>query len=343
MRHLLNTLYVTSEDVYLSLEGENIVASRNGEKLSRYPIHGISDIITFSYAGASPALMGKCAEMSIGLSFCKQNGRFLARISGCNNGNVLLRREQYRIADDKSRSSSIANLMIFGKVFNSRWVLERCLRDHGEKVDCDNVKNMSNEILSYLSKIRHISSLDELRGIEGHCSSLYFSAFDDLILVDKDIFYFKNRSKRPPLDKVNALLSFAYSMLASKCSSALESVGLDSYVGFLHQDRPGRYSLALDLMEELRAPLADRLVLTLINNRIIKNKHFDVLENGSVYLNDDGRKVFLKSWQERQQKEIVHPYLKEKIRWGLVPYVQSLLLARHIRGDIDKYPPFLWK
>ena len=343
MKHLLNTLYVTSKDVYLSLDGENIVASRSNEEICRFPLHGISDIIVFSYYGASPSLMGECAKRRIGLTFCTPNGKFLARIVGDNNGNVLLRREQYRIADNMEERCGIARNFIFGKIYNARWVLERGLRDHADKIDKDRVKEVSDKLKSALPDLRNILDEEKLRGVEGINSSLYFSVFDELILTNKDNFKYEVRTRRPPMDPVNALLSFAYTILAAKCSSALESVGLDSYVGFMHRDRPGRYSLALDLVEELRASLADRFVLTLINNKVVNKTHFLFMKDGAVFLNDDGRSIFLKHWQERMQEQLIHPFLSEKIQWGLVPYVQSLLLARFIRGDLDEYPPFLWK
>ena len=280
MKQLLNTLFVTSEDIYLSLDGENVVANRGGEAVARYPLHTLQSIVSFSYAGASPALMGACAQREIGLAFCSPRGKFLARVAGQAQGNVLLRRMQYRVADDPSQSCRVAGMMIFGKVYNAKWSVERTRRE---------------------------------------------------------------RSRRPPLDAFNALLSFAYSLLAHDCASALESVGLDAYVGYLHRDRPGRESLALDLMEELRPCFADRFVLTLINNRVLKAIDFDFRESGAVLLTDTGRRTFLQKWQERKKETITHPFLEEKIPWGLVPYVQSLLLARYLRSDLDDYPPFLWK
>lgn len=343
MKQLLNTLYVLSEDVYLALEGENVLAKKGDDIVSRYPLHGLADIISFSYAGASPALMHECTEKSIGLAFCSPSGKFLARVAGANNGNVLLRRQQYRLADNTCDRVRIARMFIFGKVFNSRWVIERCIRDHHDKIDSASMSSVSKELQAILGKIKYAPDNTEVLGYEGMAASLYFSVFDQLILTNKDVFKFTSRSQRPPLDRINALLSFAYSMLSLKCASALESVGLDSYVGFLHTDRPGRYSLALDLMEELRAPFADRFALTMINNKIIKESHFHISLNGAVMLNEEGKRLFLKYWQERFQDEIVHPFLNEKIKWGLVPYVQALLLARFIRGDIEDYPPFLWK
>ena len=233
--------------------------------------------------------------------------------------------------------------MIFGKVFNTRWILERALRDHAMRVDAEALKQASTRMAAQLPNIESAENLDVLRGLEGNASADYFSVFNELILVQDTEFVFDGRNRRPPRDNVNAMLSFAYALLANDCASALESAGLDAYVGFLHTDRPGRASLALDLMEELRGPVADRLVLTLINNRMVQDKHFDRREDGSVFLNADGRKILLTAWQNRKKEEITHPYLKEKIAWGLIPYAQSLLLARFLRGDLDGYPPFLCK
>lgn len=343
MRHLLNTLFVTSPQIYLSLDGENVVANQEKQILARYPLHTLSAILCFSYPGASPTLMGACAERGIALSFCTPRGKFLARVTGENNGNVCLRRTQYRTADDPEQCCSIARSMIFGKIYNARWTIERTYRDHGLRVDGEKLKSASQRLKSLLPSVAKETSLDSLRGLEGVAATEYFQVLDQMILNEKDTFYFHGRSRRPPMDPFNALLSFAYSMLAHDCASALESVGLDSYVGFLHQDRPGRTSLALDLMEELRPCLADRFVLTLVNTRKIKPSDFLQQENGSVLLQDDARKTFFKAWQEKKMTSITHPYLGEKIPWGLVPYLQALLLARHLRGDLEQYPPFLWK
>lgn len=343
MRKLLNTLYVTTAESYLSLDGENVVVQCEGEEKARFPLHTLENIIAFTYPGASPALMGACAKMSINLCFCTPNGRFLARATGKSSGNVLLRRTQYRLADDVQASCLIARNMIFGKVHNMRWTLERTLRDHGMRVDKEKLQNASAILQDALPKIQMQSVLDSLRGVEGETAAVYFSVFDMLILNNKETFYFHQRSRRPPLDKVNAMLSFAYSLLASDCAAALEAVGLDAFVGFMHRDRPGRSSLALDLMEELRPCMADRFVITLINNRMIKNGDFLEKESGAVTMTEQGRKNFLKAWQDRKRDIIKHPYLQEKIPWGLLPYVQALLLARYIRNDLDGYAPFLWK
>lgn len=343
MRKLLNTLFVTSEEAYLALETENVAVYIGEEKKAQYPLLVLESIISFSYKGASPALMGACARKGIQLTFLTPRGRFLARVCGLEQGNVLLRKEQYRLSDKLEKSCHIARNFIFGKVYNQRWVLERTLRDHRMRVDAAKLESASQALAGLLPAIETQTDLDSLRGLEGEASVRYFHVFDEMVLNQKADFLFDGRNRRPPTDNMNALLSFAYVLLSNDCASALESVGLDSYVGFMHRDRPGRTSLALDLMEELRAPMADRLCITLVNNRVLQDKHFERQESGAVFLGEDGRKLFLSAWQNKKKEEITHPYLKEKMAWGLVPYVQSLLLARCLRGDLDGYPPFLWK
>lgn len=343
MKRLLNTLYILSEDVYLTLDGENVVAKRGEKITARYPLHTLQSIIDFSYMGASPALLGKCTDMGVAFTFCSPRGRFLARVTGEANGNVLLRRKQYRVADDEEDSCLIAKNMIFGKLYNSKQSIERTRRDHALRVDCEALTSVSQLTAGLLPLVQKETRLDGLRGLEGVAANAYFSIFNELILNSKELFRFTVRSRRPPLDAVNALLSLAYSTLALDCASALESVGLDSYVGFLHRDRPGRTSLALDLMEELRPCMADRFVLTCINNRMFDRNDFDFRESGAVLLKDDSRRRFYRAWQERKKDELKHPYLGEKLQWGMIPYVQALLLARYLRGDLDAYPPFLWK
>ncbi len=343
MKKLLNTLYVTTPDRYLSLDGQNIVVKADKIEIARFPLHNFEAIVTFGYTGASPALMEACAKNGISLSFMSSNGKFLATIVGEIKGNVTLRKEQYRISDNVEESLKIARNMIIGKVYNSRWVLERAKRDHFARVDAEALRRVSEFTQEELKKLPLADSLDSVRGIEGSVASEYFSVFDELILQNKEDFYFKTRNKRPPQDNVNALLSFTYTLLAGMCSSALSAVGLDPYVGFLHTDRPGRASLALDLMEELRAVYADRFVITLINRRIVEAKDFLKQESGAVLISDAARKAVLSAWQAKKQEEIKHPFLEEKLQWGLVPYAQAMLLSRYIRGDLDEYPPFLWK
>ena len=343
MKRLLNTLYITGKNRYLSLEGENVVVSEKQEEVGRVPLHNLQGIVTFGYTGASPALMGACAERNIELTFMSGNGRFLARVTGKVKGNVTLRKEQYRVSENAEESLKLARNFILGKVYNSRWILERAVRDYSLRLDAEKIKAKSEILYQSLKNIRTCETSAQLLGLEGEAASIYFSVFDDLILQQKEEFYFHGRNKRPPLDPVNAMLSFSYSLLAGMCGAALEAVGLDAYAGFYHTDRPGRISLALDLMEELRGVMADRFVLTLINKRIIKEKYFIRKESGAVILDDTGRKIFLKSWQERKQEVIRHPFLNEKIEWGMIPHVQAMLLARYLRGDLDEYPPFFWK
>lgn len=343
MRKMLNTLYITTAEAYLALEDRNVVVYKETETLGRFPLHTLESILYFGYKGASPALMGACAQMDINLCFFTPNGRFQARVCGETRGNVLLRKEQYRISDDESKSCRIARHMILGKVHNAHWLLQRATRDHPQRVNVEVLKATCEKLKSEMSKIKECTDLETLRGMEGVAAAQYFGVLGQLILHNEDFFAFTSRNRRPPQDPFNALLSFAYTLLQHDCIAALEAVGLDPYVGFLHRDRPGRASLALDLMEEMRGWVAERFVLTLINNRMLHEKNFCRSENRAVRLDDVGRKLMLTSWQERKRDVFQHPYLKEKIPWGLLPYAQATLLARHIRGDLDAYPPLFWK
>ena len=343
MKRLLNTLYVTSPNRYLSLDGENVVISEKNVEVGRVPLHNLEMIVTFGYTGASPALMGACAGRNIGLVFLSGNGRFIARVVGESYGNVTLRKEQYRRSEQKEESLMIAKNCILGKVYNSRWILERAARDYAMRLDVEKLRNKSGCLASSLTKIRNCRSAGELLGLEGEAASVYFSVFDDLILQQKEDFHFSGRNRRPPTDEVNAMLSFAYTLLTSMCASALETVGLDPYVGFFHTDKPGRKSLALDLVEELRSVMADRFVLTQINLKTIRKEGFTKKENGAVVMDDNTRKIFLTAWQKKKQEMITHPFLEEKVEWGMIPFVQAMLLARHLRGDLEEYPPFFWK
>ena len=343
MKRLLNSLYIMTKESYLTLDGENVVVSVEQKEKARLPLHNLEGIICFNYAGASPALMGACASRGIDLCFFTPNGKFLARTMGEERGNVLLRTKQHLISQDEAESCKYARQFILGKIYNARWVLERATRDHSLRVPVEKMKEASNKLANTLPIVRNISDLSRLRGIEGEAAQLYFAQFNSLILQQKAEFTFSGRNKRPPTDNVNALLSFTYTILANNCAAALQSAGLDPYVGFMHRLRPGRSSLALDLMEELRPVIADRFVLSCINRKIITARHFDEQESGAVWLNEDGRKAFFKAWQERKQESITLPFLKERVAWGLVPYIQALLLARSMRGDLDDYPPFLWK
>lgn len=343
MRKMLNTLFVLNPETYLALDNEAVLILKGEEKLHRVPLLLLESIFYFGYKGASPALMGYCSENNIRLVFMSPQGKFLAAVSDVNKGNVLLRKEQFRKSEDTDSSLQIAKNFIIGKVFNSRWVLERGLRDHHLQINKDKVSVASINLREMLLSIRNCKDTKELRGLEGNAAEQYFRCLDELILQQKESFLFRFRNRRPPLDRFNALLSFSYSLLANDCAAGLSCVGLDPYVGFLHRDRPGRCSLAHDLMEELRSVFADRFCLTMVNKQAIKPDHFNIKENGACFLNDEGKKIFLSSWQKRKQETIRHPFLDEKVEWGLVPYVQSLLLARFLRGDLDEYPPFLWK
>ena len=343
MKKLLNTLYIMSQDSYLSLDGENVVILDQDQEIGRIPLHNLEAIVSFGYRGASPALMGGCANRNISLCFLTPQGKFLARVTGGVRGNVLLRKRQYEISEDAAASLRIAKNCILGKVYNSRWILERATRDHSLQVDVEEIKRASGFLQNSLENIEKSEDMAQLRGFEGEAASVYFGVFDQLILQQKREFQFSGRSKRPPMDKVNALLSFVYTLLANMTASALETVGLDPYVGFMHTDRPGRVSLALDLMEELRPVLADRFVLTLINRKMVTGKDFSRKEDGAVLIGDKARKNLLAEWQNKKKEIITHPYLGEKVEWGMIPFVQAMLLARYLRGDLDEYPPFFWK
>jgi len=341
MKRLLNVMYVSDPDIYLSLNGNNVVLLRDGEELGKVPMLNIESICTFGHKGVSPALMATCLEKNINLTFFSSSGRFRGRLTGTINGNVILRKKQYEISTSEDESTLISRHMIVGKIYNAEQNIKRVLRDHYVRVNVERLE----QIVERLKKSRKLAiattNLDELRGIEGNAASAYFSVFDECILQQKEDFFYKGRSKRPPLDRVNALLSLAYSLLATETAAALEGVGLDAYVGFLHRDRPGRTSLALDVMEELRPVIAERFVLKIINRKQIQVNDFVIKEDGAVLLKDDARKKFFKLWQLAKQDIVTHPYLKEKIQWGLVPHAQALLLARFLRGDLDAYPPFL--
>ncbi|PDY91158.1 type I-C CRISPR-associated endonuclease Cas1c [Bacillus toyonensis] len=343
MKKLLNTLFITQPDVYLSLDGDNIVLLREQEKVGRLPLHNLESIVSFGYSGTSPALMGYCAEKNISLVFLTMYGKFLARVIGKSKGNVVLRKKQYRISEDEIMSAKIARNFIIGKIYNNKWVIERMTRDYPLRIDIEQFKTISQHLSSIIFEVRACEDLERLRGLEGQAATSYNKLFNQMILQQKEDFYFNRRSRRPPLDNVNAMLSFAYTLLANDMASALEGVGLDAYVGFLHRDRPGRVSLALDIMEELRGVYADKFVLSLINKKIINKGDFLKKENGAVIMTDEARKKFLVAWQNKKLEKITHPYLGEKISWGLVPHAQALLLARYLRNDLDEYPPFLWK
>lgn len=338
MKKLLNTLYITRQESYLHKDRETIVIKQGGEKIGQFPAINISNIYCFGQISVSPFLMGYCADNAIGLTFYTEYGRFLARVLGKPTGNVLLRRQQYRWADSDQYSTSLAGVMVAAKIANCRAVLQREIRNHGDNAALSKVVD---SLAVSCRRAKAAKSVDEARGIEGDAAANYFSVFDELIRGSG--FVFGGRVRRPPTDPVNAMLSFAYSLITQECVSALSGVGLDPYVGFLHRDRPGRPSLALDLLEEFRAPWADRFILTLINRRQFQLPDFITEASGAVKFSEEGRKRFLAAWQERKQVEIMHPYLQESVPIGLLPHCQSMLLARHLRGDTEHYPPFLVK
>jgi CRISPR-associated protein Cas1 len=339
MRKLLNVLYVTIDGAYLAKDGETVVVRVEHETRLQLPVHTLEGIVCFGQVSMSPALMGFCAEKSVGVSFMTEHGRFLARVMGPVNGNVLLRRTQYRLADDLAASALIAQSILQAKIANSRTVLQRAAREHAG----DGLDAAALQLAQSLRQTEKENDLDALRGIEGDAARCYFGVFNQMIVAQQEDFVFHERSRRPPMDNVNALLSFLYVLLAHDVESALETVGLDPAVGYLHRDRPGRSSLAMDLMEELRPVLADRLVLSLINRRQVAASGFTRSESGGVQMDSSTRKEVLIAWQKRKQEELQHPFLGERIPLGLVPYTQALLLARHLRGDLDAYPAFFWR
>lgn len=343
MRKMLNTLYVTTQGAYLNKEGETVVVNIERETRLRLPIHTLGSIVCFGQVTCSPFLLGHCAENDVSISFMTSYGKFLARVQGPVAGNVLLRREQYRQADELAASARLARMFILGKVTNCRTVMGRALRDHHGRVDAEALENTVNQFARVAQRLLREDDLETVRGLEGKAANDYFDRFNDLIVAQKEDFIFSGRSRRPPLDRVNCLLSFLYTLLYHDARSALETVGLDPAVGFLHRDRPGRLSLALDLMEELRPVLADRLVLTLINREQVKKRGFRITEAGAVLMDDETRKVLLVEYQKRKQIEIEHPFLKEKVPLGMLLLLQAQLLSRYLRGDMEDYPPFIWR
>lgn len=342
MKKHLNTLFVTTQGAYLAKDGETVAVRIEGEVALRVPLHTLDSIVCFGNVGCSPFLMGFCGERNVGLSFLSEYGRFLARVQGPVSGNVLLRREQYRRADDLSFSAGVATSCVLGKVANCRTVLLRALRDHSDKIDAPVVEEAVDRLGAALRRLQGGLGLEEVRGVEGDAARVYFSAFDHLIVRDKDNFFLHQRSRRPPLDRINCLLSFLYTLVAHDIRSALETVGLDPAVGYLHRDRPGRAGLALDLMEEFR-PLADRLALSLVNLGQLQQGDFIISDGGAVRMSDAARKTLLVAYQKRKQEEMNHPFLEEKMSLGLFFHTQALLFARFLRGELDGYPPVIWK
>ncbi len=343
MKKLLNTLYVTTQGAYLKKDGETVAVKIDGSIKLRIPIHTLDGIVCFGNISVSPFLLGLCTERNVSVSFLTENGRFLAKVVGPVSGNVLLRRAQYRWADDLKRSCNFATNFLIGKLFNSRAVLERAKRDHADKIDLPKVSEASLNLKHAIRRVQKECNLDSLRGLEGDAANSYFSVFQELITTQKDEFVFDGRNRRPPTDRVNCLLSFLYTIVLHDVRSALETVGLDPQVGFLHRDRPGRPSLALDLMEEFRPFIADRLVLNLINRCQVKAKGFRKKASGAVHMDDETRRTVLIAYQKRKQEAVTHPFIGEKVPLGILFFLQAQLVARYIRGDLDGYPPFLWK
>ena len=342
MKKHLNTLFVTTQGAYLAKDGETVAVRIDGEVALRVPLHTLGAIACFGNVGCSPFLMGFCGERNVGLSFLTENGRFLARVQGPVSGNVLLRREQYRRADDPVFSARIAAACVLGKVANCRTVLLRARRDHADRVNSDALQQAADRLSASMRRLQDDLDLDAVRGIEGDAARVYFEAFDHLIVREKDHFFMRGRSRRPPLDRVNCLLSFLYTLVLHDLRSALESVGLDPAVGYLHRDRPGRAGLALDLMEEFR-PMADRLALSLVNLGQLQAGDFVFSDSGAVRMSDAARKTLLVAYQKRKQEEMVHPFVDERMSLGLFFHMQALLFARMLRDELDGYPPVIWK
>jgi CRISPR-associated protein Cas1 len=344
MKKLFGNLYITTQETYVNKERENIVVSLHGKEIFRAPIHLINSVVCFGNVICSPFFFGLCAENNVAVSFFTEYGKFIAKVQSPVSGNVLLRKQQYKYSDDEKFCLETAKSILIGKLNNSKTVINRALRDHEEKMSApDKVKQVSESLQRALNNILNAESIDILRGMEGDGANSYFSVFNDLILNNKENFYMKERTRRPPQDNVNCLLSFVYTLLAHDVAAALEGVGLDPQAGFFHKDRPGRPSLALDLMEEFRSVIADRLILTLINLSQLNNKGFTKSQSGGVIMADENRKVVLDAYKKRKEEEVFHPFFKESIKIGILFHAQALLFARYIRGDIDAYPPFIWK
>lgn len=343
MKRHLNTLYVTTQGAYLSKEGATIVVRADGETRGQFPLHNLDGVVCFGQVSASPFLLGECAEQGVTVTFLTERGRFLARVEGPVKGNVLLRREQYRRAESPQHSAVVAGAVVAAKIANSRTMLLRAARELPPGEPRSALREAASELRRLLQLVVKERDLDRVRGLEGGAARAYFGVFDRLLRQQRVDFAFGARSRRPPLDPINALLSFVYTLLVHDCRSALESVGLDPAVGFLHRDRPGRPSLALDLMEELRPVIAERVVISLVNLKQVEANGFSTGETGAVVMDDDTRKTVLVAYQKRKQEELIHPFLGEKTTIGMVPHLQALLLARHLRGDLDGYPAYFWR
>ncbi|MBN1197637.1 MAG: type I-C CRISPR-associated endonuclease Cas1 [Candidatus Aminicenantes bacterium] len=343
MKKLLNTLYVVTAGAYAHRERQTVCIEQKGVKIARIPVHTLESIVVFGHSMISPGLLELCAESGVLISFLKENGRFIARVCGPQQGNVLLRRTQYRWADCEKKCLNIARPLIQAKILNSRTVLKRVIRDHQDSIEVDRIKEAVECMARIAKEVAHSQNLDHLRGLEGDAARQYFGVFDQLIVTKNEGFGFYGRNRRPPKDPVNSLLSYLYSLLLHDVRSALEGVGLDPAVGFLHRDRPGRMGLALDIMEELRVMLADRVTLSLINRKQVSSGDFKQSRAGGVTIMEKCRKIVLIEYQKRKHESIRHPFLEETIELGLLPHAQALLLSRYIRGDLDGYPPFIWR
>lgn len=344
MRKQLNTLYATTEGAWLRKDGANVVMEVDQQERARIPAHLLEGLVCFGRIGVSPQLLGFCMGAGITVTYLTPNGRFYARVEGPVSGNVLLRRAQYRCSEDAPGCASIVRNLLAGKIHNQRAVLARGWRDRGDRLpDAIAFRHALKRLKRIPQRLMAVTDVDILRGLEGEAAQAYFSVFDQLIAADQPEMRFSGRNRRPPRDAFNALLSFLYTLLTHDCRSALETVGLDPAVGFLHRDRPGRPSLALDLAEEFRPLLGERLALSLVNRKQLSARDFRTMDNGAVLLSDDARKTVLVAYQERKREKLGHPFIGEKVPIGLLPYLQAQLLARHLRGDLDGYPPFLWK
>ena len=340
-RELLNTLYVTTQGAYVHLDHETLKVEVGEETKLRVPVHHLGSVVCFGRVSVSPAAMAQCAQDQRDLVFLSRSGRFRAKVVGPTSGNVLLRLAQHQAYQDHEQAISIARNIVAAKVQNARLLLMREARQTEDEESEDALRAAAGEMGSVIEALPKTVDMDAIRGHEGYAAAVYFSVFNRLIRTSEAAFTFDGRNRRPPRDPVNAILSFLYSLIQVECQAACEGVGLDPQIGFLHAVRPGRPSLALDLMEELRAAVADRLALTLINRRQLTPKHFSGSAGGGVSLNDEGRKTVLAAYQKRKAEEVRHPVVQSKTPIGLIPHLQARLLARHLRGDMEYYPAFV--